>query len=293
MSKLTVLITGASGQHGGAIARRLLERGHQVRAYTRKADAPAAQELRKLGAQIVTGGFEDAAALEQAARGTDVAFLMGTPYEAGIEAETRQGLAAFEAIRRARPGHVVYSSVANADKNTGIPHFDSKVPIERAVAASGLPYTIVAPVFFMDNLRSPWWLPGLQQGAWTLAMPRGRKLQQVPVADLGRFGAHVIENHAQFQGQRIDIASDELSGEEVVAILSKVSGRTITYQEIPLDAVRASNEDFARMLEWFDKVGYSADIAGLRQRYPEVGWHTFEQWAKAQDWSMLNQPVAG
>lgn len=293
MSKLTVLVTGASGQQGGAIARRLLERGHVVRAYTRKADAPAAQELRQRGAQIVTGGFEDAAALESAARGADVAFLMSTPYEAGIETETRQGLAAFEAIRRGRPGHIVYSSVANADKDTGIPHFDSKMPVERAVRASGLPWTIVAPVFFMENLRSPWWLPALQQGAWTFAMPAGRKLQQVAVADIGRFGAHVVENAAAFAGQRVDIAGDELTGEQAVAILSKASGRTIAYQELPLEAVRAHNEDFAKMMEWFDKVGYSADIAGLRQRHPEVGWHTFEQWAKAQDWSVLNQPVAG
>jgi hypothetical protein len=46
-------------------------------------------------------------------------------------------------------------------------------------------------------------------------------------------------------------------------------------------------EDGARMLEWFDRVGYSADIAGLRQNHPEVGWHTFEEWAGEQDWGAL------
>ena len=52
-------------------------------------------------------------------------------------------------------------------------------------------------------------------------------------------------------------------------------------------AVRAMAEDFALMYEWFDRVGYSADIAGLRRDYPEVGWMSFEDWAKVQDWKQL------
>ncbi len=66
------------------------------------------------------------------------------------------------------------------------------------------------------------------------------------------------------------------------------AGQEIHYVELPIEQVRlAMGEDGARMFEWFDRVGYSADIAALRREHPEVGWHTFEEWAREQDWSVL------
>jgi len=62
------------------------------------------------------------------------------------------------------------------------------------------------------------------------------------------------------------------------------SGRRIEYTALPIDAARQQNEDLARMLEWFDHVGYDADIVGLRSLYPEVAWHRFSDWAREQEW---------
>ena len=289
---LSVLVTGATGKQGGALAHLLLKRGHRVRAFTRKFDSPAAQELRRLGAELAVGNLEDRASIERAARGLDVLFAMTTPFEAGTEVETQQGITVADAAKAAGVKQLVFTSVASADRNTGIPHFDSKCRVEQHIKTLGVPYTIIAPVFFMENLTSPWWLPGLQEGKLAMALPGTRKLQQVALADIAGFATLVLERRDQFLGQRVDIASDEVAGNEVVEIISRVSGRKIEYVELPLAELRAMNEDFARMFDWFTRVGYSADIPGLRRAYPEVGWHTFEGWAKTQNWGALRQAAA-
>ena len=285
---LSVLVSGATGQQGGALARVLLEKGHRVRAFVRKTDSPEAETLERLGAELTGGDFEEPSTIERAARGMDALFVVATPFEAGMEAETRHGIAAADAAKIAGVSHLVYSSVANADKDTGIPHFDSKRKVEEHIESLEVPYTIVAPVYFMDNLLAPWTLPQLREGRLPVALPSSRPLQQVALSDIAAFTALVLEKHEEFEGRRVDIASDELAGEEAAEVLTRVTGREIHYVELPLEQVRqAMGEDGARMFEWFDQVGYSADIAALRRDHPEVGWHTFEGWANEQEWSAL------
>src|SRR6516225_7484598 len=184
-SKL-VLVTGATGKQGGACVEALLTRGHQVRALTRNSASPAANRLRERGVEITVGDFSDRDSLMRAARGADAVYAMSTPYEQGAEKETAQGITITDAARAARVGHFVYSSVASANRGTGIGHFDGKYTVEKHLQASGVPYTIVAPVFFMENLLQPWTLPSLRQGKLTMALPASRLLQQITVADTGR-----------------------------------------------------------------------------------------------------------
>jgi len=141
----------------------------------------------------------------------------------------------------------------------------------------------------MENLSQPRTLPSLRQGKLAMAMPASRSLQQIAVADIGAFIAAVIERRDSVFGRRFDIAGDELTGEEAAATLSKVTGRPIHYEGFPPDVLRAQSEDTAVMFEWFDRTGYAADIKGLRRDFPEVKWHTFEEWARQQDWSVLDQ----
>lgn len=285
---LSVLVCGATGQQGGALARLLMDKGHRVRAFVRKPDSPEAKELELFGAELAEGNFEDVSTIEDAARGMDSVFIVATPFEAGTEAEVRHGVAAAEAAKAAGVGHLVYSSVANADKNTGIPHFDSKRKVEEHIEGLGSPYTIVAPVYFMENLLAPWTTPELAEGRLSMALPSSRPLQQIALSDIAAFTVLVLENREEFVGRRVDIASDELAGEEVARVLTRATGHEIHYVELPIEAVRqAMGEDGARMFEWFDQVGYSADIEALRREHPEVGWHTFQEWAKERDWSVL------
>jgi uncharacterized protein YbjT (DUF2867 family) len=288
-NSLSVLVCGATGQQGGALTHVLLERGHRVRAFVRRPDSPGAKELKRLGAELAEGNFDEPSTVEDAAKGMDAIFIVATPFEAGMEAETRHGIAAADAAKAAGVEHLVYSSVANADKDTGIPHFDSKRRVEEHIEELLIPYTIVAPVYFMDNLLAPWTLPQLKEGRLPMALPSSRLLQQITPSDIATFTALVLENREEFVGRRLDIASDELWGEEVAEVLTQVTGREIYYVELPLEQVRqAMGEDGARMFEWFDRVGYSADIEALRREHPEVGWHTFEEWAKEQDWTALD-----
>jgi uncharacterized protein YbjT (DUF2867 family) len=150
-TKRSVLVTGATDQQGGAVARALLSRGRRVKALTRKPDSDAARQLMSAGADLVTGDLGDAASVLKAASGVSTMFLMGNSYEAGTEEETRQGIIAAEAAKAAGVGHLIYSSVADANKKTGIPHFESKYLVEKHVAGLGIPYTISAPASFMEH----------------------------------------------------------------------------------------------------------------------------------------------
>ena len=282
-----ILVTGATGQQGGAVVDALLAKGHHVRGLTRRVDSPAAKALADRGVELAAGDFNHPEALRQAATGVDAIFAMTTPFEAGMEAETAQGIAAIQAAKDAGVKHFVYSSVSDADRATGIPHFDSKYKVEEALAASGLRYSIVAPVFFMDNLLAPWMLPQLAQGALSLAMPGERVLQHVSVRNIGQFAAAVIERGDALHGQRFNLAGDALSGEAAAQVVSEAAGRPIAYQGFPPAAMREQSEDMALMFEWFDAVGYSADIAKLRADFPEVSWQTFAEWAGEQDWASL------
>ena len=286
--QLKVLVIGATGQQGGSVARLLLSRGHVVRAFTRSRESPAARQLKELGAELAVGNNEESESVVLAAQGMDAVYAMTSFFESGIDAEVSQGEKIADAIRAAGARHLVFSSVGSADKSTGIPHFESKYRIEQHIKSLRIPYTIVAPVFFSENLFSPWTLPGLIQGTLALPMPPDRPLQHIPVGDIASFVALALENPSRFLNQRIDIASDELSGRRAAEIISNASGHTIDYAQIPIAKAYEMSEDVARMYEWFDNVGYSADITALRRNYPETGWRTFEQWASVQGWSVLD-----
>jgi uncharacterized protein YbjT (DUF2867 family) len=291
-TKLEIAVVGATGQQGGAVARALLSKGHQVRALTRNTDSPSAGILSNLGAKIVKADLDDRASLVEAFRGADGVFGVTTPYEAGTEVETRQGLTLVDAAKEAGVGHFVFSSVGSADRETGIPHFDSKYEIERHLGTSGLFYTIIGPVFFMENWLGPWFLPSLQQGNVALGMPGDRKLAHIAVEDIGSFAALIFERREEFVGKRIDIAGDDLTGDEIAAAIGARAGRELGFFEIPIEAVREQSEDFAKMYEWFAEVGYTFDLEALKRDYPEVGWTDFGEWVRGQDWSVLDPPRA-
>ena len=244
-----ILVTGATGQQGGLLARLLLQKKHKVYALTRNTQSPAAQNLRNKGANVVKGDLDDSDSLERAVKDVESIFLMGTPFEDGTEGETRRGKLMADISKENKVEHLVYSSVANADKNTGIPHFESKYKVEQHIKNLGIPYTIIGPTFFMENLLGP----GLQQGQLALPLSSSSILQQSALENIAEFSALVLERSKQFLGKRIDIASDEVTGEQAAKILSNELGHRIRYVQIPLERVRQANEDMARMYEWYER----------------------------------------
>jgi len=131
-------------------------------------------------------------------------------------------------------------------------------------------------------------LAQLRQGVYGSPLAPTRRLMQVAVSDIAGAVVAALENRARYAGKRFDLAGDELSGEEVVAILSKVTGRPLSYFQVPMAMIRgAMGEEGVKMYEWFETTGYSADRAALRRDFPEVPWLPFEAWARAQDWKKL------
>jgi uncharacterized protein YbjT (DUF2867 family) len=202
-----------------------------------------------------------------------------------MDVETTQGIAVAD-VAKDLGLYLVYSSVGSANKKTGIPHFESKWKVEEHIAKIGVQAAILRPVYFMENLTA-FTLPQLKEGTVATALPPGRKLAQIALADLGAFGAMALQDRDRFAGKQIDLASDDLTGTQLADTLSRVTGRRFAYFQVPMDMIRKQSEDMALMYEWFERVGYTVDTAALRRDYPEVGWHTFEQWAKVQDWKTL------
>jgi uncharacterized protein YbjT (DUF2867 family) len=273
-----ILVTGATGQQGGATARHLLSRGIAVRALTRKPDGEAARALAKLGAEVVKGDFEDPTSLEGALTGASGVFAVQT-FDKGPELEVEQGERFAKLARAAGVEHFVYSSVGSAHRNTGIPHFESKWRIEQAVRGLGFPSeTILRPVYFMENLLSPWTLLGDKLVSWTAP---ATKLQMIAVDDIGRFAAYAFTQPEQLRGAAIEIAGDAVSMNEAAATLGEAFGRTIHVVQQPIEEIRKTSEDLALMAEWFERVGYDADIPQLRATYG-VPLMTLAEWARTK-----------
>jgi uncharacterized protein YbjT (DUF2867 family) len=279
-----VLVTGATGQQGGAVSRQLLSRGHKVRALTRKPEGEAAKALAGMGAEVVPGELDDAASLEKALRGAWGVFSVQNTWEAGVEGEERQGKRLAELARKAGVNHFVYTSVGSAHRRTGIPHFENKARIEETVRGLGFPsYTILRPVFFMENWMSPGSKPSLMEGKLAIGIRPDTPLQMIAVDDIGTYGLRAFEQHAELNRREIDIAGDEHTMPEAARILGKAMGRSVEFVQVPIEEVRKFSADFAIMLEWFDRVGYDVHI---RSRSREFGIPptSLADWAAKAAW---------
>lgn len=261
-----VLVTGATGQQGGAVARSLLGKGQNVRVMTRRPDM--AHDLARLGAEVVRGDFDDRERLRDVLRGVQGVFVMGTFAEGGVAAEAGQGEAMILACWKAGIPHVIYSSVCCADKRTGIPHFESKARVERAIEEVGQPATILRPVWFMENFEAPWLFPSIQRGVLATPLLPDRKLQMIALADIGEFASEAFLRPNDFIGKKIDLAGDALTFPEVAARIGRAMNSPLRYEAIPDDKAEAAvGHDFAEMYRWFNREGYRVDIEALKKTY--------------------------
>jgi uncharacterized protein YbjT (DUF2867 family) len=273
----TVLITGATGKQGGATARALAGKGFKLRAMTRNPDSAAAKAVAsEAAAEIVQGDLNDAGSLRNALKGVWGVFAVQNTWEAGVQGEEDQGKRLANLAREAGVQQYVYSSVGSAHRKTGIPHFDNKYRIEDTIRAAGFPsYVIFRPVFFMENLTSPWFLNG---DVIYAAMRPDLKLQMIAVDDIGKYVSRGFTNADKLNRREIDLAADELTMPDAAMALSRGLGRNISFVEIPISEVRKNSEDFAAMLEWFDRVGYDVDIPSLEREFGTKG-------TKLVDWA--------
>jgi uncharacterized protein YbjT (DUF2867 family) len=281
-SNQTILVTGATGNQGGTVARHLLQRSKfKVRAMVRDRNKPAAQALQKAGAELVIGDFNDRTSLDRAVQGVYGVFSM-QDFREGAEVEIRHGRALADAANAAGIEHFVYSSVGSAERNTGIPHFDSKFQVEEYIRSLSLPYTILRPVFFLYNyngMRSM-----VESGTLFQPLSPDTKLQQLSEEDYGKMVAEVFERPADFANRAIEVASVEMTMPEIAAAFSHVLGKPVNYQQIPFEAFeQQAGEEVTIMFRWFENVGYTADFAQLKRDFSAPS--NFESYLRDHDWA--------
>jgi uncharacterized protein YbjT (DUF2867 family) len=273
----TILVAGATGKQGGAVTRHLRARGFAVRALTRDPRAVKAQGLRVLGAELVRGDLTDRASLDAALDGVTGVFSVATPFEAGLEAEIAQGKTLGDAATAAGVRHYVYSSVGGADRDSKVPHFESKWEIENHLRSLGLPLTVVRPVYFFENFVGGWSMQPAGDG-YSLAMPLSptRGMQGIAADDIGGVVALAFADPGAWIGRELELAGDEHTPPGYARAMERALGVPVQYEQMTWEAIREQSEDLYRMYEFFEREGYQADTHALREEYPAL--RTFDQW---------------
>jgi uncharacterized protein YbjT (DUF2867 family) len=285
----TIAVAGATGAQGGAVVDALLEHGASVRALVRSTGSERARNLANRGVELVQIDAKDPASLTNALRGVDAFFFMTTPYSdpqnPDLDGEIQQGVDFADAATAAQVPHVVFSSVGGAERDSGVPHFESKRRVEEHLLGRGLSTTIVRPVFFMDNFLSM--APTVENSELVLRLPvpDGIKLQTVAVRDIGVVVAAALLDPAAVPAT-IEIAGDELTGSEVAATFGAHVGMPARYEALPVE-VLDGQDDLQRMFRWFaDTPAYQADIAAVRRIDPDL-WN-LQAWLKATNYRLAS-----
>jgi len=256
--------------------------GFAVRAMTRNMHSSAARTLAATGVDVIQGDFDDRASLERALEGAYGAYAVHTPYQSGgVEGELRQGIAFADAAKAAGIQHLVYSSVSSADRHTGVPHFEGKYQIEEHIRAIGLPYTILRPVFLMENFLFN--RDAIMSGTLAEPLVSVTPLQMVTVDDIGVFAALAFAEPEQWTGRTIELAGDELTMPQAAERFGRVIGRPVQYVQVPMaEFRRTGGEELATTFTWFNQVGFGADLHALRAIYPALT--TLEEWLRRTGW---------
>ncbi|MDF9745117.1 NmrA/HSCARG family protein [Natrinema salsiterrestre] len=293
----SVLVTGATGNQGGAVVAHLLESDADFDVYglTRDASGDRARELTEQGVTMVEGDMNDKESLAPHVADVDAVFAVTNFWTQGYDAQVQQGKNVAEVAADEGVDQFVLSGVGSHERDTGIPHFDSAWEIDRHAQDLDLPLTVLQPVFFFQNLEA-FAEDVVEDGQIALPLEEGVSLQMIDVDDVGRAAAVAFERPDEFVGERVELAGDELTLTETAEVLSTVTGREVDPVHVPIeDAYDSFGEEFTVMCEWFNEVGYDADIGGLEDRFgfeftrlPEYlrenGWEDKEGMASTPGW---------
>jgi uncharacterized protein YbjT (DUF2867 family) len=281
----TILVTGATGRQGGGVVRSLLPMGWRLRALTRTPASHAARELEAAGVEVVQGDLEDQASLERAAKGAYGIYSVQDFWTVGARREVEQGIRLAEVAKKLGAAHFVYSSVGGAERGSGIDHWESKWQVEQHIRRLGLPATILRPVAFMEDYYVDQVEIGILKGKLLDPIRADKPYQTIAAADIGAFVALAFARPREFIGIELEIAGSELTNPEAAEVFSRVLGKRVKFQKLPLPIVRlVLGREFYQMFRWFNEAGFAADIAGLRRRYPEIRLRSLEDWLREEGW---------
>ncbi|MFD9667538.1 NmrA/HSCARG family protein [Rhodococcus sp. NPDC059968] len=273
-----IAVVGATGQQGSATVDALLDRQVTVRALTRNVDSGAARALAERGVAVVAADLEAPESIRSAFDGAGAGFAMTTVTgPRGTESEVSHGKAIGDAAQGAQLPFLVYSSVGGADRNTGIPHFESKRRVEEVLMGS-VPVNFVRPTFFMENLFGMIARDG-DQLLVRMPMPGDVPLQMISVRDIGKVAATLLAQRDP-DAAPVEIAGDEVTGERIAELVSHRLGAPATFVQVPLD-VLGPNDDVKSMFRWFaTPPSYRADFGRTRELVPDA--EDLQRWLARQ-----------
>lgn len=274
-SERIILVTGATGRQGGAVYRHLRKKGFKLRALVRDPNSNQARQLMGNGQEVFQGSFDDPDSMMRAMDGVYGVFSV----QSYTAREIEQGEAVIEAASRRNVSHFVYSSVGSADEETGIPHFESKIKVEEHLRSSGLRYTIMRPVFFMENWHRRFG-ESIRNGQLQQPLSPTTSLQMVAVDDIGAFAALAFEHPDKWKNRTFSLAGDELSMQQIADAFARVTAQDVKYVQVSWDQFeRNMGRELTVMYRWFQETGFHFDIEEVRREYPPT--RTFNRWLDA------------
>lgn len=274
-----VLVTGITGQQGGAVAAELSKRGYPLRGLTRDTGKPEAQALASRGVEMIAGDFSDPASIQAAVAGVYGIFL-NTPN--GPD-EVNQGKTLINTARVAGVTHIVYSTYTSADPVHGRPGMP-KAEVESYLRDSGIGYSILRPVTFMENFARMK-TAILRDGIRDPRKP-DTKMLYISVKDIAFFTGEAFDQPGTWLGRELNIASDSFTNPELADIISRVTG-------VPVKFTQISWEDWGKQMppylvdlyKWYETSDFTVDVAGLRRQYPNL--YTMERYLRENGWENI------
>jgi uncharacterized protein YbjT (DUF2867 family) len=284
---MKVLVLGGTGTVGSQVVRELLGKGADVSVLTRDPKKPLPP-----GVRAVAGDLLDPATVRSAFAGMDGVFLLN----ALSATECHEGLMAVNGVRMAGVKKVVYLSVHRVDEAPHLPHFGAKLPVEAALKASGIPFTILRPNNFFQNDT---WYKDAMLGYDVYPQPFGDVgLSRVDVRDIAEAAAIALTAGAA-NGETVNLVGpDVLTATATAATWGGVLGRKIAYGGNDLDAWEKQSLaflpawmvfDFKLMYGFFQEKGLKAtpdDVARLTallghppRRFDEFAAETARFWS--------------
>ena len=217
---MKILVTGGTGNVGGAVVSELLQRGAEVRVLARKQPEPGKLPA---GVEVAIGDLLDPVSVEQAMRGVDKLFLLN----AVVTDELTQALIAYGIAKRVGIKHVTYLSVFKVDQFRDVPHFASKLAVENALREFGVPYTILRPGYYIQNDAN---LKDALTGPGVYPMPIGTAgIAAADVRDIAEAAAISLAEDGH-DGQTYDIvAPTMISGPGNAALWGQLLGKEVLY----------------------------------------------------------------
>lgn len=274
----TIFVTGVTGKQGGAAAHFLMKDGWKIKALTRDLSHVESSPLKDKGIEFVEGDLSDVNSFKHHLNGVYGVFSVQNFWEHGYEGEVKQGKNLANAAKDADVKHFVYSSVGSATRDTGLSHFESKREIEEYIKKINLPYTILRPVFFMENLLYS--RDQILDGKLVNAMEPDISLQMISVKDVGQFAAMAFLEPDVFMHKEIELAGDSITFPEIARLLTNVLGQPVEYIQLDMNAYeQVAGKEYALMVNWFNKVGYNADIDALKSLY-DIELTSFDDWLR-------------